>query len=68
MLKINPGIVFSGGVGMDVKGAETRNIEWLVFSLPCLPSFTSYQPSGPLKASADSKGALPYPQAQRSPQ
>lgn len=37
MLKINPGIVFGGGVGVERKGAGTRNIVWPVFPLPCLP-------------------------------
>ena len=65
MLKINPGIVFGGGVGVDGK-EETRNTVWPVSPLPCLPSFTSHQPSGPLKASGDSVGAPP-PQARRGP-
>lgn len=68
MLKINPGIVFGGGVGVDGKGAGSRNTVWSVFPLPCLPSFASHQPSGPLKASGDSGGALPHPWARRGPQ
>lgn len=64
MLKINPGIVFGGGVGVDGKGAGTWNIVWSVSPLPCLPS---HQRSGSLKASGDSVGALPPPQAIRGP-
>lgn len=58
MLKINPGIVFGGEMGVEGKGAGSRNIVWSVFPLPCLLSFTSHQPSGPLKASGGSGGAL----------
>lgn len=61
MLKINPGIVFGGGMGAGRKGASTHNTVWSLFPLPCLPSFASDQPSGRLRASEDSRGALPRP-------
>ena len=64
-VKVNAGGVLGGGVGVDGKGAGTGNTVWSVFPLPCLPSSTSHQPSGPLKASGDSAGALPPPQTTR---
>lgn len=37
MLKINPGMVLGGGMGVGGKGAGTHNIVWSVFPLPCSP-------------------------------
>lgn len=67
MLKINPGMALGGGMGVGGEGAGTHNIVWSVFPLPCLPSFTSYRPSGPPKASEDSrpKGAPIMPERRR---
>lgn len=58
MLKLTQGSCWWRGGGWMGKEKRLGNTVWPVSPLPCLPSFTSHQPSGPLKASGDFAGSL----------